>query len=331
MKIRSIVIFGLLCYSCNYIPATDADIFYPPRKDVAMVTRSQYISNTSTEIVFEVEVVLLGNYQNSLDYTGLLTKNFDLGPANGAKLIAFDTITRKAATTPYSILLLVDESGTYDLIDPYNVRSQAINKFLYDNIVPDNFIIGGFSTGGRLSEEPVELSSNSFSDYDSPTEEYLFNLSKRTGGTSKLYNAIDNGINKFSGPNANARKELIVMAHATDNGSSISSSTVIQHAIQNNIHISCIEFGKELKGTLASVAEQTNGLHISCNDADEVSTTFLHLRRLLGQTFRPYRLRLQLTPGKVLQSGDSFTQEINITDDIYNIKYSPVYAHVKIP
>jgi hypothetical protein len=331
MKISAVVILTLLCCSCNFIPATDADIFYPPRKDVAMVTRSQYVSNTSTEIIYEVEIVLLGNYQNSADYTGLVSGNFNFGTNNSTRIIAFDTITQKASKNPYSILLLLDESGTYDIIDPYNVRSQVINKFLYENLVPDNFIIGGFSSGGHLTEEPVELNSGTFSDYDSPTEEYLFNLSKRTGGTSKLYNAIDNAVTKFNGPNANSRKELILMAHAADGGSTISSSTVVQHAIENNVRVTCVEFGNELSGGLAAVAERTNGLHISCKSADEVSTTFLHLRRLLGQTFHPYRLRLQLIPGKAIQSGDSFTQEINISDDIYNITYSPVYAHVKIP
>jgi hypothetical protein len=296
-----------------------------------MVTRSQYISHTSTEIIYEVEIVLLGEYQNSRDYTGLLSKNFDFGTNTTTKVIAFDTISKKASPESYSLLLLLDESGSYEQLDPYNVRSQAINKFLYDNSPTDNFALAGFSAGGKLNEEPLELNSTIFSDYSSATEEYLFNLSKRTGGTSKLYNAIDQAVNKFSGVGINPRKELVVIAHAADGGSTITSSSAIQHAIQNNVRISCIEFGNELNGALASVAEQTNGFHIVCKDADEVSTSLLHLRRMLRQTFHPYRLRLQFTPGKTIQSGDSFTQAININDDIYKINYSPVYAFIKIP
>jgi hypothetical protein len=330
MKNSRMIIFMLLCAGCNFIPWNDGDIFYPPRKDVAIVTRSQYISHTSTEIVYEVEIVLLGYYQNSVDYTCLVQKNFDFGNTN-TQVVGFDTISKTASSNAYSLLLMVDESGSYEQIDPYNVRSQAINKFLRDNISPQNFILGGFSIGGKLADEPVELNSTVFSDYNSTTDEYLFNLSKRTGGSSKIYNAIDQGINKFNGANSNSRKELLVLAHAADNGSTISSSLVIQHAIQNNVRVSCVEFGTELSGNLASIAEQTNGFHIACKDADEVSTVFLHSRRLLGQTFHPYRLRLQFTPGKQIQSGDSFTQVINITDDVYKINYSPVYAFIKIP
>jgi hypothetical protein len=330
MKTRLTIIFYLLCMGCNIIPWNDADIFYPPRKDVAMVTRSHYISNTSTEVIYEVEIVLLGYYQNSPDYTGLLAKNFDFG-ANTTKVIAFDTISKKASPESYSLLLMLDESGSYEQLDPYNARSQAVNKFLYDNSPTNNFVLGGFSTGGKLNEEPLELNSTIFSDHSPTTEEYLFNLSKRTGGSSKVYNAIDQGLNKFSGGGINPRKELVVVAHAADGGSTIPPSLVIQHALQNNVRISCIEFGNDLNGALASIAEQTNGFHISCKDADEVSATFLHLRRLLGQTFHPYRLRLQFTPGKAIQSGDSFTQVINIYDDVYKINYSPVYAFIKIP
>jgi hypothetical protein len=332
MRTSLTIIFCLFCIGCNIIPWNDGEIFYPPRKDVAMVTRSQYISNTSTEVIYEVEIVLLGYYQDSQDYTGLLPKNFDFGTnTTTTKVLAFDTISKKAPPEPYSLLLMLDESGSYEQLDPYNTRSQAINKFLYDNSSPNNFSLGGFSTGGKLIEEPLELNSTIFSDHSSTTEEYLFNLSKRTGGISKLYSAIDQGLNKFSGADINPRKELVVVAHAADGGSTISSSLVIQHAIQNNVRISCIEFGNELNGALASIAEQTNGFHISCKDTDEVSAAFLHLRRLLGQTFHPYRLRLQFTPGKTIQSGDSFTQAINIYDDVYKINYSPVYAFIKIP
>jgi hypothetical protein len=228
---------------------------------------------------------------------------------------------------------MLDESGSYEEIDPYNIRSQAVSKFISDISASDNFMLAGFSSGGKLAEEPVQyFQSNFTSDWNSAQSD-LFSLAKLTGGKSKLYDAALSAIDKLNENKINQQKHLLLVAHAPDNGSSSSAAVVIQKAIASGVKIHTLEFGNELlAGPLTNLSGQTDGIHAFCATAEELVTEFNHLHRLLTGTYEPLRIRLRFKPGATtVQSGSEFTQTIKITSSKYDFEYNPAYVFIKVP
>ena len=335
MKTKSFLLFFIASFFSCTIYLQDEDYrFFPARREIAVVTNSQYISHTSSEVIYEMEVVLLPYFEGDAndDYIYLPQEDFAFENPNTAQIIDFDTVKITAPAGNLSVACLIDQSGSYEETDYYNSRSQVINKFFQDNSPPDNFLVGGFSRGGLLREDPVELFKDNFiNDWQAP-QEYLFGLAKRTSGTSSLYDALANTLTKFNSPGVNQRKELIVLAHSQDAGSSVSISAVIQQAKAYGVRIHAIELGNELNGVLAPFSQQTGGIHAYCPTIEESATMFNHFRRLLKGSWKVYRIRARYQPGSgVVQSGFDFTQMMKINAAEFDFQYNPVYVSIKVP
>lgn len=325
MKSKAVLWLSFLFSGCTLFPA-DEYRYLPLHEDAALLRNYTYSSHTATSVVYEVEVSALAWYNSDLVF---FESDFDL-VGDGALEILNVTNENEEQTGNSSTVLLIDQSGSYLELDPFNNRSKAINKFLEDFVAPGDFLLGGFSASGLVTE-PVEYASDNFSSSWIDAA-FLFDLAERTGGTSSLYDAVDDALDKLSA-SLKPDKNLVVMIHASDGGSSLSLADVITKANLNNVKIHVIVFGNQpLPSEVWSIAEQTEGMFALCETDSDLITVFDNLERLLNIYSAFNTLTIQFTPaaGSVI-SGNEYENWIRLTDSYSGYEFNPVYVKVKIP
>lgn len=330
MKTKALIALLLLTLAGACEVIFDNDMRYLPVRDpTAVVLKNRLVSYTSTELVYETDVLLLEIY-DGWDNTFLEKEDFVLGGSFKTTVLDFQRIP-SGNTGASSSLLLLDASGSYKTTDPYNARSQAINKFFHDHSPPDDFLLGAFSKNGSLTGDGVEFYSDHFSaDHEQHTR-YLFDLAKRTGGSSSLYDALYKSIDKFSA--GNHRSELVSLVHAPDEASSVQLTDVVQKAKAKGVRMHMIALGSEVSlPSLAAIAQETGGFFAACRDEKEMVCVFNQLHRLLNSNVEAYRIRVKVEPPAVtIASGLEWMQAIYITDTQFAYEYNPAYVYVKIP
>ena len=215
MKTKALTAFLLLTLASACEVIFDNDMRYlPVRNPTAVVLKNRLVSYSSTELVYETDVLLLEIY-DGWDNTFLEKEDFVFGGNVKTTVLDFQRMP-SGNTGASSSLLLLDASGSYKATDPYNARSQAINKFFHDHSPPEDFLLGAFSRNGSLTGNGVEFYNDQFTSDSEQYTRYLFDLATRTGGSSSLYDALYAGIDKFS-VGTQARREMLQWcAHAYD-------------------------------------------------------------------------------------------------------------------
>ena len=323
-----VLLASLSCQPYLYV----GDTFVPESIATSAVTQTKYISHTSTELIYEVNVVLLDDYGDSYDNTIYDEDQFAFISSSGTtEVLKFDWGVSTSTPGTSSTIILIDESGSYEETDPANARSQVINKFLNDHQSPSNYMLASFSKEGNLTKEPLEYFNENFSTAWREPLNYIFDLVKRTGGKSSLFDAMDQALNKFTG-NTNNKKELVVLVNSRDDNSSATVSSVLQKAKANNVRLHFIELAKEPNASLIELAQQTGGIYIACPSSKEMIAAFNHLQRLLDERSFQHRFRIRYRPtGSTIQSGFELRQTIKATDPYDGFKYNPAYVFVKVP
>lgn len=315
-----------LVVGCNLFPSEE-DRYLPFHDNAALLRNYSYLSHTSSSIIYETEV-------SGLAWDGgdviFLEDEFNVEAAGTFQILDFE-IEESPVSGNSSTVLLIDQSGSYLEIDPFNNRTKAMNKFLEDFLPPNDFLVGGFSKSGLLTSEPAEFSSDNFnSSWVNP--EFLYELAGRTGGGCLLYDAIDDAIDKLSA-SPKTKRNLVVMIHAADAESSETIADVVTKANLNNVKIHVIIFGTVPDASdVWQLSEQTDGMLAVCATDSDVITVFDNLERLLNVSSSVNILTIQFTPtaGNVV-SGNEYENLIRITETYSGLELNPVYVKVKIP
>lgn len=325
MRSKCFFLLIVLVTSCNLFPY--GDFRYSPAGVSAPILLSyDFVSYSTTEIIYDIRLANF-SYYNDIYYDG---SSYKLEGPGTLRVAQIDGMEITSNTTSSSVILL-DQSGSYMEIDPHNLRSKIINKFLDDFESPDKTLLGGFSKDGLLQAEPVEYAENDFSS-EWNDREFLFDLSKRTGGSCPLYDAISSAIDKLtssSGPG----KNIIVLTHASDAGSSTTRSELISKAKSQGIKISSVILGSEpLPSDLWECSQETGGMMATCPSDLQLITILNHLERLIKGTVYITRLRISFKPasGNVL-SGAIYENQISVVDQTNEYEFNPVYVKIKIP
>ena len=323
---KSKFIFLALTFITGCIQFPNEFRYSPFGLDATILTSYSLINYTTTEIIYEVKVANF-NYYNDLYYEG---SSYALaGPGNLQVLQIEGMEINNNATS--SNVVLIDQSGSYSEIDPHNLRSKIINKFLDDFDPPDNHLLGGYSSNGLLADYPVSYASPEFtSEWSNP--EFLFDLPKLTGGNCALYDAINSAIDKLS-PRSEINKNIVVLIHADDGGSFYTVVDLINKAGSNNIKIFLMVLGSEpTLATLWDLSHQTNGMLAYCPQDRHMVTILNHLQRLIKGSVYISRLRISFKPesGSVA-NGEIYENQVKIVDPFSGYEFNPVYIKIKIP
>ena len=324
MKSKFIFLFLCLVTGCNLFPYDDFR-YAPPGLNTSTFIEYNLVSYSSSEIVYDLQVENIDTY-NDIYYEPV---DYHLEGTGTLQVLQIDGISTPRNPASANVIL-IDESGSYAELDPHNLRTKIINKFMED-LSPDNHMLGGFSSGGLLSEQPVAYAQPNFESGWSE-QEFLFELPKLTGGNSSLYDAINSAIDKLS-TRTETNKNIVVLIHANDAVSTSSISTLVNKINANSIHIFLIVLGQESTLPLLwDLANQTSGAIAYCPQDKHMVTVLNRLKRWIEGEIYVSKLRVSYKPSSgTIQSGDVYENRVKIIDPLSGYEYNPVYVKIKIP
>lgn len=333
MRIKGFCFLLLSLTACVIDPHYE-DKVLPYGGDVALLESSSYLTHTSSEMIFETSVVVLNSFYQGFDNDYLTVDDFGIGGYEGTYTIeSFESHQLESRATVSSIVFLMDQSGTYENVDPYNTRFQAISKFFQDIVPPNTFIAGASARDGALTTEPLEVSSTVFANEWRANRDYLFDLSRRTGGENAIADAAGQAIDLLVQKTDAVRKELVLLVHGSQDRSITSYEDLVAKAQANSIAIHIIVLGEEPDlNELGMLSRETGGLFVVCSAVKQMVKVFSELERLMHGTVYAYRLRVRFKPSQgTVEPGSGWLHRIEISDPYGDILYNSVPVNIIIP
>lgn len=333
MRIKGFYFLFLSLTACVIDPHYE-DKVLPYGGDVALLESSSYLTHTSSEMIFETSVVVLNSFYEGFDNDYLTVDDFGIGGYEGTYTIeSFESHQLESRATVSSIVFLMDQSGTYENVDPYNTRFQAISKFFQDIVPPNTFIAGASARDGALTTEPLEVSSTVFANEWRANRDYLFDLSRRTGGENAIADAAGQAIDLLVQKTDAVRKELVLLVHGSQDRSITSYGDLVAKAQANSIAIHIIVLGEEPDlNELGMLSRESGGLFVVCSAVKQMVKVFSELERLMHGTVYAYRLRVRFKPSQgTVEPGSGWLHRIEISDPYGDILYNSVPVNIIIP
>ena len=332
MKTRLFAVFLLTLSACVIDPHYE-DKVLPYGDDVALVKSSAYISHTPSEMIFETSVVVLNSFYEGFDNDYLSPEAFAVDGYHGnysiESVVGEQLDSRGTAS---SIFFLIDQSGTYENVDPYNTRLQAIGKFFQDVAAPHTLEVGASARQGVLTTEPLEIMSAAF-DNDRVSRDYLFNLSRRTGGENAIADAANEAIDILSSKSELARKELVLLVHGNQDFSVTTYEDLAAKARSQSVAVHVIAIGEQPQlNELGMLSRETGGLFVVCSTVEQMVKVFSELERLINGGIYVYRLRVRFqSSGGLVAPGSSWLHRIEIDDPFGDVIYNSISVNIMIP
>ena len=325
MRINLLLLLIFLFGSCGLQPDTYNN--FPHGNDTAVTLKSMANSSTAGVLNFEANLIFLLGSSDYLTLGYIEQGNLSFTGNGTYTITSFENVEVQPASFA-NAMILVDQSGSYADVDSKNMRSKGINKLLHD-LGQYNFLLGGFSKGGRLSAEPLEL-NGAFSSSADASVPYLFDLPVRTGGQCVVYDGLMQAIEKLktvSGP-----RSIIVLGHNPDQASMSTVDQVIAAAQLNQVAIHIIFIGLPSDAqALAKLSQSTGGLFSLCTEA-EMITSFNQLKGMLADKRFIYKVKVKFVPtgGTVIPGSETFHQ-VNVHDAIHDVEFNPLQLYLKAP
>jgi hypothetical protein len=313
---------------CVMLGAWSCEVIYPdfgrfiPEGDIsALVIRTTLVSSNTTEIVYDTELQFMWK-SFGLDNHEVLKDHFI---PDGATTIIDVQPLDYYGTTQSDVIFLIDQSKSYEETDPYNSRSQLINKFV-EEFEGQDLLIGGFAKNGELTE-PIEFLDINDEDYIKS----VIDLAKRTGGTSNLYDALGAAIESFS-TNTTNQKNIVALVQSNDESSNMSLQNLIASASSNNVKIHIIALGNTVShNIMAKLTHLTGGFYSACETDKQMIQALHNLDRNITGFSSGVRVRVKVMPPGGVTPGMEFLHSLVAEDSYYHYNYNPVYPFVKIP
>ena len=319
------ILLLLSLFGCKpYQP--DAVKLYPIGKNTAVLNQTTVLSGVDS-LVFESQLSFL-DLAGHFDVGDVALQDFTFTSPGHYTILDF-VQTRPTGDSRAAMVILEDESGEYNTLDPYNFRSKMINKFCQDIEPPGIFVVGGFSSQGSI-DAPAEFSSVDFTTDWKSQQDFIFSLSTRTGGKSSLYDALSQSLDRLnleSAPN----KSIVVLAHTGDGSSTASLTEVILKAVSGGMRIHVLFLGdRDAVGVMPQLSSLTGGMFAILPTDQELITVFNHLKRLITGGKYVYTLKVSYRPESGTLSVPDVTHTLKVAN--YNGEdYNPVVIYTKVP
>lgn len=331
MKTRLPLILILFISSCTLT-------LWEPGKDLPTEDYSQwslqanYVSHTSTELIFDVHLVLSDKFYPESELLFENQKDFIPTSPDGQVSIVDFHVGNETASGPGSSVILMDLSGDYSETDPYNNRAKMFHKYFEEHHASNEFLTGGFANGGLLPSSVYFLTSQFQSSEDAVLLPF-FKLSVQTGGQNNIYDALNGSIGKLSALTNGYKKHCLVLTHGNDQSSTATVVNIISTAKAAGVKVHIIAMGKDTNVTpLSSIASQTGGMFAYCQTNEQMIAVSGRLYRMLYGTVGTHQIRMKFLPTSgVVASGDEITGVINIDESVFEMPLNPVCFSIKVP
>ena len=302
------ILFLFFAISCR---KKEADTQLPWRYDVPVLYSAEAYDYTLRQIDFQLKLaVLRGNNKTEEaieEYINISDTSFQFEDYifNGGwvrfmkKNISYENSTPDAT---YFTSIMLDQSAvpeSFDINDKMNQRYQAINGFLNRLTGAGQVLISGFARDGKLSGNLEFCNPNPVQSWDKSTARNLLDLTHKTGGTSCLFDALDEMLDHMENIQAQNKSIVVLVMNKDDSLSTATLESVIQKAKNLNIKVNLIWLIDNWTyvdfTTFTELPARTGGFLIYMGDIYQVSTIFYGLDKILTNNVNYYKLDVKLT------------------------------------
>jgi hypothetical protein len=290
-----------------YICFATAIIFSSCQKDetpVRKIKSSPVVTLLSTKVLayapktldIEFKFILSGGFP--LQFYDLISSSvLYFNGSWGNYATTGDSLWVSTESNIWSNAILVEQSGTFDSVDPQNYRAQAFNAY-YGQILPDQRIaLAATSKDGPAGQDVLEIKQGFTSGYSEELLQDFVWLADNTGGKSCVYDALYELLEYTSANAPGNHRSITVFLHSPDEVSTKTAHQVIQLAISENIRVNTIWLEEDALDArlLTEIPARTGGFSIYCPDLDHITTAFLSMDAALSGNYHANTLRVRFT------------------------------------
>lgn len=174
-----------------------------------------------------------------------------------------DAPSEEELTSKFDVAFVLDDSGSISSSDFTKMKNEC--KQLTDRFTEDDRL-SLFMFASSVSK------LTTFSDKSTFVEK--MSSYQKTNGMTALYSGIYSAINEFANYSNDASQIMIVVTDGYDNQSNVSSSTVINNAVAQNIIIYCVGVGSVNSTVLRNISESTGGNYYHINQFSQLNNIF---------------------------------------------------------
>lgn len=271
----------------------------PRTEAIAVVAATRIVSMDVDEgMVFEVDVAVLD--ENGDPVPGLGPSAFTMGewvpwPSNATMITTQHSVVAWNGTpTPYSALLLMDQSGSIVQTDPANSRLMAGKVFLNALGPGDAVQLAAFASGGLLPAQPVTLYGTGFTANGSSFFGALDQLAALEAGSTPLYLATHSMISYVASSAPTPNKALVVFTDGDDTYGQATLQNVVDACTHHGVRLYMVALGSAVTvDTLGFMVGRCGGTVMAATDAPQLVSLFGTLGGILSGAATVYRTRWQ--------------------------------------
>ncbi len=219
-----------------------------------------------------------------------------------------------AAAGPYSAELLIDQTGSIKMTDPYNMRLFAAKAFLGLLGDQDEVQVSTFQDVMHIGH--IIDSYHAFSHNVDPWIRTVDGFANTINGDTPLYDAMYDEVDTLVQHASNANKVLIVFTDGGDNDSRYTLWDPIEHAIQNNVKVFAIALKLGNSTPLATIAAKTGGAVMHAEDPATMVPFYSALGSYLHGNVGCYRTRWHTTVSNLADlSGQTVKGSVSVKNN----------------
>lgn len=275
------------------------------------ITSVNLLTKTASYLDFEISVAVFRdskNMENQLTANNFQNETISLFGSTLYVTLKNFTKVNQTTSSPYSALLLMDQSGSISSTDFFNRRLDAASAFVRKLGAGDNVSLWSFQ--GNTYRQI----SNSF---NRDTATLLMQIEdlryKETGGTP-LYASQQQAIDYTKANANNTDKAVLTFTDGEDNASgSITNTIVTNNAVSKNIKLFNIGLGSASMDALQQQALASKGAFMFAEDAPQLISMFGNLGKLLNKTAVYYKTTWRLTKNAGSFGTGTYTLSVKVS------------------
>jgi hypothetical protein len=284
----------------------------PPLNDNSLpsgaVSNIKLTGKTPGTLEFTLDITVFRDSKNIENQ--LKPENFSMDTLLSPVKYYFTRVNANAesgsSATPYSALMLMDQSGSILSTDPDDNRIEAAKAFCSNLGQGDNVMLWSFA-GSTQQKYGTGFTGNG-----SSLIPYIESLDGQEGGATPLYKS-QYAVIDFAAANApSANKAVMTFTDGEDTEGGYTSQQIINNAVSKNIKLYNVGLGSAQVLALSSQASTTGGAFMFAQDARQLISMFGNLGKLLNKSAQYYHTSWKVTRGSGTFSTGILSHQVRV-------------------
>jgi hypothetical protein len=198
------------------------------------------------------------------------------------------------ATGPFSVAMLLDQSGSISNTDPNDSRIQAAKIFMNALGPGDNVVLSAFAGPGRMLPFELTVYGTGFTTNGPSYFSTLDQLTRQVGGGTPLYRSTRSMIDYTSTNALTPNKAVLVFTDGADTEGGATIADVAARAAATGVRVYTVGLGNVNTSVLSEMASRGGGTMMWATDARQLVSIYGTVGRLLRGAVSLYRTRWTL-------------------------------------